>query len=272
VPQGIEDSIPEGCCVSSNHHPANALKMDELLKNIKTEVTFRPDGSAFRSKLIETLLDKADKEFVDLFSESSSDILVSFSGKTVDDAVIRFRVVGDQGEQSLRFALTVLNVEECSDLTEQLSRLHTQQSPPASHATPKSIVRNKPVDGMVDIHLASRKLGCSPVFLKSRIPCTDYTYTEVDGKKEIKEYYWSQNLIDRLCHIKANGAKPEDLKYIAEECCDGDRTWAEEILGLLGSKTTPKAGGAVPNGTPKQPAKTVSRGPANHQPARKKQS
>jgi hypothetical protein len=248
------------------------MKMNELLKNLENDVTFRPDGGAFRSKLVETLLDKADEEFVDLFSESSSDILVCISGRTVDDAVIRFRVVSDQGEQSHRFALTVLNAEESSDLSEQLSRLLAQQPPPVSPVTPKSIVRKKPVDGMEDIHLASRKLGCSPVFLKSRIPCTDYTYTEVDGKKEIQEYYWSQNLIDRLCHIKANGAKPEDLKYIAEECCDGDRTWAEEILGLLGSKTTPKAGGAVPNGTPKQPAKTVSRGPANHQPARKKQS
>ena len=247
------------------------MNITELLKKLRSDVTFRPDDGAFRSGLAERLLDKADEDFLELFSESSSDILVSISGRTVDDAVIRFRVVSDQGEQSRKFALTALNAEELSDLSEQLSRLLAQQPPPVSHYTPKSMVRKKPVEGMLDIHLASRKLGCSPVFLKSRIPCTDYTYSEVDGKKEIKEYYWSQNLIDRLCHIKANGTKSEDLKYIAEECCDGDRAWAEEILVSLDSKATPKAGGAGPTGATKQPAKTISKEQANPRPARKKQ-
>ena len=258
--------------VELRHTSDNTMNMVELLKLLPADITFRPDDGAFRSKLVETLLDKRDEDFAELFSESSSDILVNISGRSVADAVIGFRVASDQGEQSLKFALSMLNDEEISDLSEQLSRLLTLQSPPMLYDTTKSIVRKAPENGMLDITVASRKLGCSPVLLKSRIPCTDYTYSEVNGKKEIKEYYWAQNLIDRLCYIKANGAKAEDLKYIAEECCDGDRTWAEEILLSLGRpKASPKAGGAGTQSTTKQPAKTVSRERSNSRPPRKKQ-
>lgn len=250
----------------------NTMNMGELLKLLPADVTFRPDDGAFRSKLVETLLDKGNEEFSELFSESSSDILVDISGQTVADAVIGFRVASDQREQSLKFALSMLNDEEISDLSEQLSRLLTLQPPLVLHDTTKSFVRKAPENGMLDITVASRKLGCSPVLLKSKIPCTDYTYSEINGKKEIKEYYWAQTLIDRLCYIKANGAKAEDLKYIAEECCDGDRAWAEEILLSLGRpKATPKPGGAGPQSTPRQPAKTVSRERSNPRPPRKKQ-
>ncbi len=246
------------------------MNMNELLKNLTPDVTFRPEDGPFRSKLVETALDKGDEEFAELFSESSSDIQVSLSGRSMEDAIIRFRVFSDQGEQTHKFGVSSLNKEEVGDLTEQLSRLLARPSSPAPQDGSKIIIRKRAVEGMLDIHQASQKLGCSTQFLKSKIPCSDYTYTEVEGKKEIQGYYWSQELMDRLCQIKSNGVKPEDIKYIADQCCDGDRPWTEEILASLNApKTTPKGGGASPQGAPRQPAKTGSRD--HSRPPRRKQ-
>ena len=135
----------------------------------------------------------------------------------------------------------------------------------------KVIIRKRAVEGMLDMHQASQKLGCSLQFLKSKIPCTDYTYTEIEGKKEIQGYYWSRELMDRLCQIKSGGIKPEDLTYVTDTCCEGDRNWAEEILVLLGTpRSTPRGGGvSTPPGTTKQPAKSAPREHPRH-PRKKK--
>ena len=124
---------------------------------------------------------------------------------------------------------------------------------------------------MLDIHQASQKLGCSMNVLKSIIPCTDYSYREIDGKKEITEYFWSKKLIDRLCQIKMNGVEAEDVKYIADECCYGDCKWAEEILASLNRPiSTHKVNGALPNGITKRPAKIISRELTHPRSSRKK--
>ena len=164
-----------------------------------------------------------------------------------------------------------MNNEEISDLIEQLSRLIAAPPAVTTQDSARIIFRKKAVEGMLDIHQASQKLGCPLQFLKSKIPCSDYTYTEIEGKKEIQGYYWSRELIDRLCQIKSGGVKPEDLAYVADECCDGDRNWAEEILVALGTpRTAPKAGGGSPSpGVSKQPAKSTPREHPRH-PRKKK--
>lgn len=244
--------------------------MIELLKKLGTDVTFRPDSGAFRSKLVETVIDAADEGCAELFSERNCDIMVSISSRTIDEGVIRFVVDSDRGEQSLECDLSVLNDREISDLTGQLSRLILEQSSPETHGAPKVIIRKNDT-GMLDIHQAAQKLGCSQIILKSKIPCTDYSWHEVNGKKEIKEYYWSKNLIDRLCHIKMNGVKTEDVKYIAEECCDGDYKWAEEILVSLGRPISMRnIDAALPKSITKQPADIVAKELRKPQPSRKK--
>ncbi|KAF0159552.1 MAG: hypothetical protein FD159_493 [Syntrophaceae bacterium] len=243
--------------------------MIELLKKLNTDVTFRPDNGAFRSKLVETVIDNADEEYVELFSANSCDIQVIISNRTIDEGVIRFVVGSDLGEQSLECDVSVLSERAIHDLTGQLTRLIAEQSPPETHCPPKVIIR-KNYEGMLNIHQAAQKLGCSQIFLKSRIPCTYYTYNEVNGKKEIKEYYWSKNLIDRLCNSKMNGIK-EDVKYIAEECCEGDYKWAEEILGLLAHPMSMrKVDAALPKNITKQPVKFIAKGTTSTEPSRKK--
>ncbi|HXC94017.1 MAG TPA: hypothetical protein VN652_08400 [Geobacteraceae bacterium] len=232
--------------------------LTELMKKLNSDVSFRPDDGTFRSKLAEITIADADAEFVELFSEGSSDILVSISGRTADEGIIRFLVSSDQGESPLECPLALLNNEEIGDLGKQLSRIVAEQLPSVALASRKVVVRKKLVTGMLDISQAAQGLGCSESLLKSRIPCSDYSYDEVDGKTEIKGYYWSQQLIDRLCQVKSNGAKPEDVEYVAGECCHGDSKWAEEIVAFLApSKPKSRADGASPDG--KLPAKIVAK-------------
>ena len=245
--------------------------MNDILKNLPPDTTLRPEAGSFRSRLVEITLEKGDEDFAELFSENTCDIIVSLAGRTIEDALIRFRVISDEGEQSLKIPVSALSKEELYDFTEQLSRQSAQPGIPVPRDNSKVIFRKKAVEGMLDIQLASQKLGCTPQFLKSKIPCSDYTYTEIEGKKEIQGYYWKPELMDRLHQIKVQGVKPDDLKYIADECCDGDRVWAEEIQALLSTpKNNPKTMSQPSTQTPhKQPSKNGAK--EHHRPPRKRQ-
>jgi len=240
--------------------------MIELLKNLVAAVTFRPEEGPLRAALEAKALAEADEERADLFSAENSDIKVTVSRHTQEEGFFRFLVVSDLGEQSLVCELSELNVPEKADLREQLSRQTTEQRPVASVGGAKVIVRKASASGMYTQQQAADKLCCSREFLKSRIPCTDYSYDEIDGKKELREYYWAQSLIDRLQKIKQAGAKPDDISFIAAECCYGDTSWAEDLLASL----RPKAESPGISVTKKHPSRHPSRGRANHHPERKK--
>lgn len=247
------------------------VELTDLLKKIASDITFRPDDGAFRTKLATTAIADADEEFTEHFSADSSDIVVSISGHTFEEGILLFQVISDQGEQSLQCDLEELNTEERSDLAVQLSRLAAEQESPGSQGPAKTFIRRKMAAGMLTINQAAQGIGCSESFLKSKIPCTDYTYDEIDGKKIIREYFWSPQLIERLAQIKLNGVKTDDVKQIAEECCYGDCKWAEEILvSLARPKPAVKVGGTIPNGMTKQPAKVVSKGQVHNRHPRKK--
>jgi len=214
--------------------------MIEMLNKLHADISFRPNAGSFLSKLIEMAMDAIDEERAELFSARNCDVQVSFSNQTIEEGIIRFLVVSDLGNQQMKCDMSALNEAETRDLSRQLSRLIAEQSPPETPGTQKIIIR-KNISGMFDTHQAAQKLGCSQIWLKSKIPCTNYTYREIGGKKEIIEYYWSTSLVDRLCQIKLNGAKTDDVMYIAAECCDGDCLWAGEILVSLGCTiSTPK--------------------------------
>jgi hypothetical protein len=238
--------------------------MQELLANIRSDTRFRPDEGAFRTKLIKSFLGAADEEFVELFSDRSSDILVSVSKMTAEEGIIRFWVFSDLGEQTAECALSEMNDEEITDLTNHLSRLVTEPQSPhqvsQTPPTPKVVVRKKPQEGMFGIQQVAQKLGRSQIIVKSTVPCSDYAYREVDGKKEITDYYWSQKLVERLCSCKLRGVTADDVTYIARECCDGDDAWAKEILVTLGCSlpTTGMVQTAAPN-TEKVPSNNAGR-------------
>lgn len=204
--------------------------MLKFIKKLGVDLSFRPEDGSFRSKLTETFVDSINNDCVEHFNEKNCDIQVSISRRTIEEGFFRFLVVCDIGEQEMECELSVLNDNEIRDLREQIFQQVQKNRKSTANGTTKVIVRKKPVDGMLNIQQAAQKLGCSQSFLKEKIPCTDYSYKDVNGKKEIKEFYWSQILIDRLSHLKLNGAKAEDVNYIARECCDGDYKWAKDIL------------------------------------------
>lgn len=232
--------------------------MNELLKNLDAAVIFRPEEGPFRAALAEIVLADADEDRVELFSASNCDIRVTIFNRTLEEGVIRFLVVSDLGEQSLECELAGLNVLESADFREQLSRHVAQPRPASAGGGAKVIVRKASAIGMYTQQQAAEKLACSVAFLKSRIPCTDYSYDEIDGKKVLKEYYWSQLLIDRLQQIKTTGTKPEDVKYIAAECCYGDSIWAEEMLTSLRPKIDGSGTAGMKNRSSRYPSKRSS--------------
>jgi len=240
--------------------------MIELLKNLVAAVTFRPDDGPFHTALLAKLLADADEERAELFSAGNCDIKVTISQHTQQEGFIRFQVVSDLGEQSLECDLAGLSAVESADLREQVLRQTPEHRPGVSGGSNKVIVRKASSIGMYTQQQSADKLGCSGDFLKNRIPCTDYSYDEIDGKKVLREYYWSQSLIDRLLQVKLAGVKPEDVKYIATECCYGDSTWAEELLSSL----RPKTSGHGSGGTKRHPPRFTPKGGSQPHPERKK--
>lgn len=212
------------------------MNLDDLLKSENAAFSFRPDDGAFRSRLVELLLAGESEAFVELFSENNCDMLVRISGSSLEDALIHCQVGGDFGERGLECRLSGLKQPELGDLVEQMSHLDASQPVAPALSGGKNVLRRKGeinLLNMLNIEEAAQQLSLSTQLLKSRIPCTDYSYNEVNDKIVIKDYYWSKSLVERLAAIKASGATAEDSKYIADECCHGDLEWAKEIIGLF---------------------------------------
>lgn len=223
-----------------------SIKIGELINKLESEIVFRPEQGNFRSKLAEIVIDNGDEECEELFSKHNCDISVRIAKHTIEEGLLRFLCVSDLGEQWFDCEISALNHAEISDLEAQISQQITPPTLASSNDAPKIILR-KNVNGMYNSHQAAQRIDCSQSYLKKNIPCSDYTYREHKGAKEICEYYWSKKLIDRICHVKLNGVKAEDIEYIAKECCHGDLKWAEDILVSLGyTNITPNASASLP--------------------------
>jgi hypothetical protein len=253
----------QGCLCSQKN---GGIQMIELLKNLVAAVSFRPEEGPFRNALVAKILADADEERAELFSSGNYDIKVTISQHTQQEGFVRFVVISDLGEQSLECDLAGLNALESADLREQVLLQTPEHRPGVSGGSTKVIVRKASSAGMYTQQQSADKLGCSGEFIKNKVPCSDYSYDEIDGKKVLREYYWSQALIDRLLQVKQTGVKPDDIKYVAAECCYGDCTWAEELLALL----RPKASVNMSGNTKKNTSRFTPKSGANPHPERRK--
>lgn len=85
-------------------------------------------------------------------------------------------------------------------------------------------------------HSSAQKLDVPAEWLKKVIPYTNVSLGDKTDENSKDEYYWSVELISKLCEIKKCDYSDEDLTYIAKNCCKGDRKWAKEIMDALKSQ------------------------------------
>lgn len=217
------------------------LEIKSLLDSLGENASFRLSNGLLYTKLTDAFLEAVDEVAGEMISGNNYDILVRVA-EYDDDIIINCQLDSDNIDQELEIKLSDLDADELSEIYSKINLLTA--SAPTISSPSKIIIRMSSPHGMLDVNHSASKLNCSPLYLKSKIPCTDYSYQEVNGIKEIQEYYWSEDLIDRLFQIKSNGVKTADVQYMAEECCHGDYKWAEEILNSLVTPiSTPKKDG-----------------------------
>jgi hypothetical protein len=233
------------------------LEIESLLNSLGGNATFRLSKGILHRKLTEAFLEAVDEVTGEMISVSDYEIYVSVS-EYDGEFIINCRLDSDNIDQEQEIRLSDLDAAELSEVHSKINLLSAPIS--AVSSSQKNIIRKHSPDGMLNINHSASRLNCSQIHLKSKIPCTDYSYQEINGIKEIKEYYWSEDLIDRLCQIKENGVKTEDVQYVATECCHGDCKWAEEILNsLVPPISTQKDGRSAPQSLSKRNKNTDKR-------------
>ena len=210
--------------------------ISNLLQQLHGHGYFRPSTGPLKARLTEAVLDALDSDAVEQLSEQTIDLEVSIGRQEGDDEVTIGISVDHPGlTHSSELPLAALADDALEDLAGYLARL-VESAPPAESAEEgKALLRKKMEADSHEQTAASARLKVTPQWLKSVIPCTDYSYDEIDGKKFIREYYWSKELIERLFKIKCTKTTPDDLQYVAKECCEGDLDWARDLIARLKS-------------------------------------
>ena len=223
---------------------AKQLEMiTEQLGTLHGYAYFRPQPGPLRERLTEVALEAIDGEHAGELAEGAFDLEVNVGRQEGDSEItVGFKLDHPAVHHSSQLALQQLDEGELEDLGRYLARLAEKPVLPESAEPGKNIVRKNQLDE-AEHHekgAAAARLKVSPEWLKSVVPCTDYSYDEIEGKKYIREYYWSQELIERLVKIKSTKTTPEDLQYVATECCHGDLEWAKDLIARLKSPNRPE--------------------------------
>lgn len=209
----------------------------KMLENLQDERFFHLETGPLKSRLIDSYMSEADAHAEILDFEHSATLRTGRLEDSTTPEVVLHLEAGDFAYQ-IGFPVGDFAEDEISELLEHLRPLSL---PPARPATGLSrpILRKKPGHELLNISATAKTLGLSPRQLKSLIPCNETRIVEEDGKKIIKEYFWDKGLVGRFETLgmkqqAGRGYNSEDLTFIAENCCDGDRRWAHDcISGFL---------------------------------------
>ena len=202
---------------------------------------FRVEDGDLKESLTRVILDAVEGDLAEVLAEYPFDLEVNI-GQQEGESEPSLGYSVDRPGAAYRSEILLSRLPEpaLADLARYLERL-LQQAAPVDKAAGTTVVRKKQQEH--DHHekeAAAARLKVSPQWLKSVVPCTEYSYDEIDGKKYIREYYWSRELIERLFRIKSTKTTPEDLQYVAKECCDGDLDWARDLIARLKSPNRPE--------------------------------
>jgi hypothetical protein len=218
--------------------------VNERLAKLHGYAYFRPESGPLKERLTEAVLDALSGDVAEELAENPFDLEVNIGRQEGEEEVsLGFKVDHPGVVYRSQLSLDLLTEAELEDLAGYLVLKEDEEAPDAAAAAGKCIVRKKPDDAdYLEKVPAAGRLKVSPEWLKSVVPCTEYTYDEIEGKKYIREYFWSKELIERLFRIKSSKTTPEDLQYVAKECCEGDVDWARDLIARLKSPNRPEPG------------------------------
>ena len=203
---------------------------------------FRTQDGPLHERLAQEVLNTVSGELVEKLSGGAFDLEVSIQFREEAAApVVSFSIDHPEVAHTAQMPVTALAVDALEDLVGYLARLSALASPAESEAEGKTQQQKRHDADHHEKGPASARLKVSPEWLKRVVPCTDYSYEEIDGKKYIREYYWSKELIERLFKIKSTKTTPEDLQYVAKECCEGDLEWARDLIARIKSPNRPES-------------------------------
>ncbi|QXE91902.1 hypothetical protein KP001_05030 [Geomonas subterranea] len=219
-------------------------KISDRLARLHGHAYFRVEEGALKECLTGIILDAVEGDLAEQLASGAFDLEVSVGIQEGDsEATVDFRVDRPGVVYRADALVSRLSVPGLEDLARYLEHL-ANQAEVAPVVEEKggagNIVRKSQDHDHHEKEAAAARLKVTPQWLKSVVPCTDYSYDEIDGKKYIREYYWSRELIERLFKIKTSKTTPEDLQYVAKECCDGDAEWARELIARLKSPNRPE--------------------------------
>lgn len=220
----------------------------ELQQNVSDQLAklhghayFRPDEGPLKESLTREILEGAEGELAELLSSAPFGLEVNIGVQEGEsEPALGYSVDYPGAAHRSEIPLSHLDEPALKDLAGYLDRLLQQAPPENEGAAATTVVRKKQDHDHHEKEAAAARLKVSPQWLKSVVPCTDYSYDEIDGKKYIREYYWSRELIERLFKIKTTKTTPEDLQYVAKECCEGDTDWARDLIARLKSPNRPE--------------------------------
>jgi len=211
------------------------------LAKLHSHAYFRVEDGPLKESLTQAVLDAVEGELAEQLCERSFDLEVNIGHQEGDsEPAVGYSVDCPGVAYRSEMGVSCLAEPALEDLAGYLARMVQQADPAGSAETGTTLVRKKQEHDHHEKEAAAARLKVSPQWLKSVVPCTEYSYDEIDGKKYIREYYWSKELIERLFKIKSTKTTPEDLQYVAKECCDGDLEWARDLIARLKSPNRPE--------------------------------
>jgi hypothetical protein len=199
---------------------------------------FRPQEGPLGERLSRVVLDAMPEE-AELPHPLDLEVGI---GKQEDEseATLELRVNGMELVKAPQVTLAALSDDELADLARYLAPIAEERAAEGRPAATASACIGENEAGHHTQGSAAARLKVAPEWLKSVIPCTDYSYEEIEGKKYIREYFWSKELIERLVKIRSTKTTPEDLQYVTKECCEGDIDWAKDLIARLKSPNRPE--------------------------------
>ena len=217
-----------------------------MIGGLQGEMFFYVEDGPLINKLIERYMEEEDAHAEILEFEHNASVRIQPGEGSAAPAFDCRLEAGDFQYRTI-FSVGDFAADEITELIDHL-RPHCP-IPLKKEAGPgRNIIRKKMSNRLLNISAAAKALGLSHRSLKALIPCSEVRIAEEGGDKTIKEYYWEKELIGRFESLSAkqkggHGYNSEDLTFIAESCCDGDRQWARDcITGFLQQRNLPSGG------------------------------